>query len=115
MDTSRIARKADELKTVPTMLRDRSMAMVPKRRPLWQVATLWLAGGMAIASLVAFFFDSRRGSARRHMAYDKAMATGRDVGQWGGKKVRHLRNKAMGTVAEIEHAGEPKLSEKSGS
>ena len=61
---------------------------------------VWFAGGMAIASLVAFFFESTRGSARRHMAYDKAMAAGRDMGQWSGRRVRHLRNKAMGPVAE---------------
>ena len=96
METSRITRKADELK-----------AKVPRpRRPAWQVGMIWFAGGMAIASLVGFFLDSRRGGARRHMAYDKAMATGRDMGDWSGKKVRHLRNKAMGTVAEMKSSQE---------
>lgn len=73
---------------------------------MWQTGLLWFAGGMALASAAAFFLDSRKGNARRHMAYDKAMATGRDVGQWSGKKVRHLRNKAMGTVAELRGDGE---------
>jgi hypothetical protein len=98
MDTSVLSRKADEL-------RQRSAEMVPvvrRGRPMWQAGILWLAGGMAVAWLTAFFLDSRRGSARRHMAYDKAMATGRDVGRWSGKKIRHLRNKAMGTVAEMK-------------
>ena len=82
--------------------------MARPRRPAWQLGALWFAGGMAIASLAAFFFDSTRGNARRHMAYDKAMATGRDMGQWSGKKVRHLRNRAMGTVAEMTSSEEQK-------
>jgi hypothetical protein len=97
MDTSVLSRKADDL-------RKRSAEMVPvvrRGRPMWQTGIMWLAGGMAVAWMAAFFFDSRRGSARRHMAYDKAMATGRDVSRWSGKKVRHLRNKAMGSVAEM--------------
>jgi hypothetical protein len=102
MDTSVLSRKADEL-------RERSAAMMPvvrRGRPMWQTGMLWLAGGMAIAWLAAFFFDSRRGNARRHMAYDKAVATGRDVGRWSGKKMRHLSNKAAGTVAEMKNEEE---------
>jgi hypothetical protein len=98
MDTSVLSRKADKL-------RERSAGMVPvvrRGRPMWQTGILWLAGGIVVASLAAFFFDSRRGSARRHMAYDRAMASGRDVGRWSGKKMRHWRNKAMGTVAEMQ-------------
>jgi len=125
MDTSRISRKADEFKTVPSVIKDRSSALLGRsaelrdrsasmlakpRRPAWRIGMVWFAGGMAIASLVAFFFESTRGSARRHMAYDKAMAAGRDMGQWSGRRVRHLRNKAMGTVAEIKSSGSPEES-----
>ncbi len=63
------------------------------RRPMWQTAAVWFAGGMAI-------------SLRRHLAYDKAMATGRDMQRWSGKKARHLRNRAMGTVAEMKSASD---------
>ena len=125
METKRLSEKAakaaaktaDDLKNVPSMLRDRSTGLLQmagqlrdrpmpvlvttRRRPMWQSATLWFAGGMAIAAALGYFFDRQRGSARRHMAYDKAMATGRDVQRWSGKKARHLRNQAMGTMAEI--------------
>ena len=70
-------------------------------RPVRQVAALWFAAGLALASFVSYFFDNKQGSARRHMAYDKVMSTGRRMGEWGGGKSRHLRNKAMGTVAQI--------------
>ena len=119
MDKSRITSKSEELKkSVPSMLRDRSADLLQKagqlrdrqmpvvvttpRRPMWQTAAMWFAGGMAIAAALGYFFDRRQGSMRRHMAYDKVTATGRDMQQWSGKKARHLRNKAMGTVAEIK-------------
>src|SRR2546423_15622066 len=72
------------------------------QRPTRQVAALVFAAGMAVASIVSFFFDSKEGGARRHMIYDKLMAGGRDLGRWGGGKGRHLTNKAMGTVAEMK-------------
>ena len=119
MDTTKITNKAEELrKNVPSMLRDRSadlmqiagqlrnrpmpVLVTTPRRPMWQTAALWFAGGLAMAAAVGYFFDRQRGSARRHMAYDKVMATSRDMGQWSGKKARHLRNRAMGTVAEMK-------------
>jgi len=49
---------------------------------------------------------------RRHMAYDKVMATGRDMQEWSGKKARHLRNKAMGTVAEMKSVTESTETER---
>ena len=105
MDTTRLARKAAE----EMRARTAAASMVPaRRRPTWQTGLLWLTGGMALMWLAAFFLDSSRGSARRHMAFDKAMATGRDLGRRGGKKMRHLRNKAMGAVAEIKGAAEEK-------
>jgi len=105
MDITRHARKAaDEMRA-----RTAAAAMVPaRRRPTWQTGLLWLTGGMALMWLAAFFLDSSRGSARRHMAFDKAMATGRDLGRRSGKKMRHLRNKAVGAVAEIKGAAEEK-------
>ena len=121
MDTSRFTKKAsqatEELKGISTMLRDRSAELLKRsgemaadRSPLvlrqsrspWRSGALWFAGGMAIAATVTYFFDRQRGSARRHMAYDKLMAAGRDVQRWGGGKARHLRNRAVGTVAEIQ-------------
>jgi hypothetical protein len=76
---------------------------MPRRqgRPVRQIAALWFAAGLAIASFVGYFFDNQEGSARRHMAYDKLMSTGRRMGEWGGGKSRHLRNKAMGAVAQV--------------
>ena len=130
METKRLSEKAakaaaktaDDLKNVPSMLRDRSTGLLQMagqlrdrpmpvvvtkpRRPMWQSATLWFAGGMAIAAAMGYFFDRQRGSARRHMAYDKVMATSRDMQQWSGKKARHLRNKAMGTVAEMKSSSD---------
>lgn len=87
MDTSWISRKASEL--VPV-----------RRRPAWQSALMWLAAGMAIAAAAGLFVD--RG--RRHTAVDRAMAAGRDVTQWSGKKARHMRNKAVGALAEVRRA-----------
>jgi hypothetical protein len=71
-------------------------------RPAWQSALLWLAGGMALTWLAAFFLDGRRGAARRQMAVDRTMAQARDLAQWSGKKARHMRNKAQGTMAEMQ-------------
>jgi hypothetical protein len=107
MDTSRLTSKAaDEIRR----RRANAAAMVPahRPRPMWQTGLMWLAGGMVVTWLAAFFFDSRRGSARRHMAVDRTVATGRDVGRWTGKKARHLRNKATGAVAEIRGATDEK-------
>ena len=89
---------------------NRRMPQLAKpQRPVRQIAAVWFAAGVTAAAVVGFFFDSKEGAARRHMAYDKAMATGRDLGQWGGKKSRRLRNRAMGTVAEMRRKadGEP--------
>ncbi|HET9781499.1 MAG TPA: hypothetical protein VFR33_06945 [Candidatus Dormibacteraeota bacterium] len=75
-----------------------------QRRPVRQVAALWFAAGLAVASFVSYFFDNQKGSARRHMAYDKVTSTGRRMGAWSGRKSRHLRNKAMGSMAQIRPA-----------
>jgi len=128
-DKARAASKrAEELKNVPSMIRDRSsdllqmanqlrdrpmpVVVTKPRRPLWKTAAMWFAGGMAIAAALVYFFDRRQGSLRRHMAYDKVMATGRDMQEWSGKKARHLRNKAMGTVAEMTSATESTETER---
>ena len=68
--------------------------LVRPQRPVRQIAALWFAAGITVAAVVGFFFDSKQGDARRHMAYDKVRAKGRDLGRWGGKKGRHLRNQA---------------------
>jgi hypothetical protein len=117
MDTSRLSdralKTADDLKTMvrersadllkrSAELRDRAPIVIERRkRPMWQTGALWFATGMAIAAAVGFFFDRQRGAARRQMAVDRTVATARDVGEWGGKKARHLRNKAQGTMAEM--------------
>ena len=75
-------------------------------RPAWKTALIWFGGGLALTWLAAFFFDSRRGAARRQMAVDKTVAQARDVAQWTGKKARHLRNKAEGTMAELQSGRE---------
>src|SRR5690242_8213779 len=111
MDTSRLTKKAarrtEDLKGISSMLReksadllkrsselaDRSPVVVQRRRSMWRSGALWFAGGMAIAATLTYFFDTQRGNARRHMAYDRLMATGRDLQQWGGGKARHMRNR----------------------
>jgi hypothetical protein len=121
MDTSRLTKKAaqatEDLKGISSLLRDKSADLMKRsgklaadrspvvlrtRRPAWRSGALWFAGGMAIAATLTYFFDRQRGSARRHMAYDRLMAARRDVQRWGGGKARHLRNRAMGTVAEMQ-------------
>ena len=67
---------------------------------MWQSAFMWLAAGMAIAAAAGLFFDK----GRRRMAVDRAMATGRDVTEWSAKKARHMRNKAVGAVADVRRA-----------
>src|SRR6266576_187046 len=96
MATSRLSQKAREL------MNRRMPDLVRPQRPVRLVAALWFAAGITVAAVVGFFFDSKQGDARRHMAYEKVRAKGRDIGQWGGKKGRHLRNQAMGTVAEMK-------------
>ena len=125
MDTSRLSdralktadramKTADDLKSMvrgrsaellkrSADLRDRMPIVVQSRkRPTWQSAAMWFATGMAIAAAFGFFFDRQRGAARRRMAVDRTMATARDMRHWSGKKARHWRNKAMGTVAEVK-------------
>jgi hypothetical protein len=122
MDTSRLTKRAaeatEDLKAVTSMLRDKSAELMKRssseladrspvvmrssRRPAWRSGALWFAGGMAMAAAITYFFDRQRGNARRHMAYDRLMATGRDMTRWSGGKARHLRNRAMGTMAEMQ-------------
>jgi len=40
------------------------------------------------------------------------MAVGRDMQRWSGGKVRHLRNRAMGTAAEMRGMGAEMESER---
>src|SRR4051812_2503443 len=101
MDTSRLTKKAaqatEDLKGIPSMLRGRSAELMKRsgelagrspvvmrsaRRPMWRSGAVWFAGGIAIAAALTYFFDSQRGSARRHMAYDRLMAGGRDMQRW---------------------------------
>lgn len=94
-------RSADLMKR-SAELTDRTPVVIQTRtRPMWQTGAMWFAAGMAMAAAFGFFFDRQRGAARRRMAVDRTMATARDVGQWSGKKARHLRNKAQGTMAEM--------------
>jgi len=120
MDTSGLTKKAaqatEELKSVSSLLRDKSAELMKRsgeladrspvvmrsRRPMWRTGALWFAGGMAMAATLTYFFDRQRGSARRHMAYDKLTAARRELQRWSGGKARHLRNRAMGTMAEIQ-------------
>ena len=53
--------------------------LVRPQRPVRQIAALWFAAGITVAAVVGFFFDSKQGDARRHMAYDKVRAKGRDL------------------------------------
>src|SRR3989442_8837442 len=95
-DKARAASKrAEELKNVPSMIRDRSsdllqmanqlrdrpmpVVVTKPRRPLWKTAAMWFAGGEAIAAAPGDFFDRRQGSLRRHKAHGKGTATGRGI------------------------------------
>jgi len=120
MDTSGLTKRAaqatEELKSVSSLLRDKSAELMKRsgeladrspvvmrsRRPMWRTGALWFAGGMAMAATLTYFFDRQRGSARRHMAYDRLTAARRELQRWSGGKARHLRNRAMGTMAEIQ-------------
>ncbi len=120
MDTSGLTKKAaqatEELKSVSSLLRDKSAELMKRsgeladrspvvmrsRRPMWRTGALWFAGGMAMAATLTYFLDRQRGSARRHMAYDRLTAARRELQRWSGGKARHLRNRAMGTMAEIQ-------------
>src|SRR5256885_14387873 len=106
-DKARAASKrAEELKNVPSMIRDRSsdllqmanqlrdrpmpVVVTKPRRPLWKTAAMWFAGGVAVAAALGDLFERRQGGLRRHMADDKVAATGRATQEGGGKKARHL-------------------------
>ena len=113
MDTSRLTKKAaqatEDLKGVSSLIRDKSAELMKRsgeladrspvvmrsRRPMWRSGALWFAGGLAMAATLTYFFDRQRGSARRHMAYDRMMAAGRDMQRWSGGKARHLRNRGI--------------------
>ena len=94
-------RSGDLLKRSGELAADRSPVVMRPRRPMWRSGALWFAGGIAIAATLTYFFDRQRGAARRHLAYDRMVAARRDLQQWSGGKARHLRNRAMGTVAEM--------------
>jgi hypothetical protein len=81
-------------------LANRSPIVVQRRGSMWPLRLAWLAGGMAVGTALAYFFDPQRGNVRRRMAYGRLRAKGRDLGRWSGKKARHLRNRGIGAVAE---------------
>jgi len=62
------------------------------------------AAGVAVASIVSFFFDSKEGEKRRRMAFDKVFGTGRDLG-------RRLGNKAIDTMVDLKPIAEAQPSE----
>jgi hypothetical protein len=78
------------------------------RRPAWQTAAVWFGGGLLLTWIAAFFFDRRRGAARRRMAVDRTLAQARDVTEWSGRKMRHVRNKAQGAIAGLASGDEEK-------
>jgi len=125
MDSSNLSDTAragvEDARGLAAMLRDRSaewlsnrgwLSQAPPvvidtpRRPAWQSGMPWFAAGVAVAMIASYFLDGERGSARRHMAYDRTMAAARDLGDWSGKKARHLRNRARGTMAEMQRSSE---------
>ena len=81
---------------------------VRPRRDVKRVAAVWFIGGMALASSLGFFFDSRRGGERRQMAVDKIVTAGKDVKQKGQRQAQQLRNRAASTNLEPV-AATPKL------
>jgi hypothetical protein len=94
METTGLRRKASELRDMPAAMFARP------QRDMKRVAALWFIGGMALASLLGFFFYSRRGGERRHMAVDKIFTAGKDVKEKGQRQARQLRNKAASTNLE---------------
>ena len=109
---SMLQRRSTDLLKRTSELRDRAPVVARPRRPRWQTGAMWFAGGLALAAALGYFFDSQRGSVRRRMAYDRGMAVGRDMQRWSGGKVRHLRNRAMGTAAEMRGMGAEMESER---
>lgn len=95
METSDLKRKTQGLIDLPS-------AILPTRRRRSMPGALWFGIGAGLAALVAYFFDTRRGAARRQMAVDRTVAAAHDVQQWGTGKARHLRNKVEGTAAEMK-------------
>lgn len=67
------------------------MRPAPRRTgPLWFI--LGFAGGMA----ALYFFDSRRGAARRQAVMDQVVSRTNDAVEIGAKKARSIRNRAAG-------------------
>jgi hypothetical protein len=59
-----------------------------------------MIGGMGLGAGLMFLLDPNLGRRRRHIIGDKARALANDAEYSVGKKSRHLRNHAVGLVAE---------------
>jgi hypothetical protein len=90
-----------DLKSSAEKIKDMQSDVMKKIRPApRRTAPLWFVAGFAGGLATLFFFDSQRGAARRQMLADQLVARTNDVIDMSGKKARHLRNQAAGTVAE---------------
>jgi hypothetical protein len=96
MGTRDLKQSTEKIKQMPSAVMDRARPAPSRTGPLWFIGGL--VGGLA----ALFFFDSRRGAARRQMVVDKVMARSNDVIEMSGKKARHLRNRAKGVMADKE-------------
>ena len=94
MDKKDLKSSADKLKD---MQADAMNSIRPRRS---RTAPLWFIAGFAGGLATLFFFDSKRGAARRQMVVDQVLARTNDVMDMSVGKARHLRNQAMGAVAE---------------
>jgi len=56
--------------------------------------------GTAIGAGLMFLLDPDRGRRRRALARDRILSAGRHAGKDVGAKTRHLRNRALGVVAQ---------------
>ena len=87
---------SDLRKRAQKLMNQRMPRLVRPQPPVRQIAAIWFAAGVAVAAIVGFFFDSKEGAARRHMAYAKAVAN---------------RNRAMGMVSELRRKADDTPSE----
>lgn len=89
-----------DLKSSTDKIRDMPSAFIAKVRPQpRRTGPLWFVAGFLGGLAALFFFDSRRGAARRQMVVDKITSRGNEMMELSGRKARHLRDRAMGAVA----------------
>ena|SRR5437899_12844163 len=60
-----------------------------------------IIAGIGLGAGLAYFFDPKSGRRRRALVRDQIVHAMNKLGDRGEAKLRHLRNRAVGTVAEL--------------